>query len=95
MRITWQTHAVEDLASIYDYVSRDNPDAAQKLVAVIVRYTNDQLTTFSLSGRSGRVKGTRELAVSNSPYIVAYRIKGDAIDILAVHHTARRWPDRL
>lgn len=46
-------------------------------------------------GRQGRVEGTRELIVPNTPYIVAYRIFENQIRILAVIHTARHWPRRL
>ena len=51
-----------------------------------------QLAHFPESGRIGRVKNTRELVIVNTPYIVAYRIKGDTIQILAVLHGRRKWP---
>jgi plasmid stabilization system protein ParE len=41
------------------------------------------------------VAGTRELVVYRTPYIVAYSIAEDHIDILAVMHGARKWPDRF
>jgi plasmid stabilization system protein ParE len=27
------------------------------------------------------------------PYIVAYQVRDDDVEILAVRHTARRWPE--
>ncbi len=33
--------------------------------------------------------GTRELIVTNLPYIVLYRVSGDAVEILRVFHTAQ------
>ncbi len=39
--------------------------------------------------------GTREIVVSQSPYIVAYRRVGDTIELLAVLHGRQRWPDTL
>lgn len=48
--------------------------------------------TFPESGRTGRVEGTCELVVPRTPFIVPYRVKGEVIEILGVHHTARRWP---
>jgi toxin ParE1/3/4 len=42
-------------------------------------------------GRKGRVAGTREFIVS--PFVVAYRVKKDAIEVMAIIHGARRWPD--
>ena len=54
-----------------------------------------QLAVFPLSGRPGRVEGTRELVVARAPYIVAYRIVEDDLEIAAIIHAARRWPDRV
>jgi toxin ParE1/3/4 len=39
--------------------------------------------------------GTRELIVSRYPYIIAYRERGTAVEILLVVHTSRRWPEQL
>jgi toxin ParE1/3/4 len=49
-----------------------------------------QLATFPMSGRSGRVPGTRELVISNTPFIAAYAIDQDRIVILAVYHGAQK-----
>lgn len=43
-------------------------------------------------GRPGRVAGTRELVLPKTPYVVAYRIM-EAVEILAVMHGAREWPE--
>jgi addiction module RelE/StbE family toxin len=95
MKLRWQSHALEDLASIRSYVAADDPSAARCLVTTLLTFVQEQLTTFPQSGRTGRIEGTRELVVPRTPFIVAYRIKEETIDILAVHHTARRWPDRF
>jgi toxin ParE1/3/4 len=46
-------------------------------------------------GRPGRVAGTRELVTAGTPYIVPYRVAGDAVQIITVLHGAQNWPDRL
>jgi plasmid stabilization system protein ParE len=46
-------------------------------------------------GRIGRVDGTRELVLSGTHYILPYRITGQQIQILAVLHAARQWPDQF
>jgi toxin ParE1/3/4 len=46
-----------------------------------------------MSGRPGRVLGTRELVVSNSPFVVAYSIEKERIVILAIYHGAQQWPE--
>ena len=45
------------------------------------------------SGRPGRVPRTRELVISNSPFVVAYRIDKEPIVILAIYHRAQQWPE--
>jgi toxin ParE1/3/4 len=54
-----------------------------------------RLEEFPRLGREGRIPGTRELIVSRTPYLVAYRIIGDAIHVLRVLHGRQRWPERL
>jgi len=46
-----------------------------------------------MSGRAGRVPGTRELIISNTPFIVAYAIEKTDIVVLAVYHGAQHWPE--
>jgi len=46
-----------------------------------------------MSGRPGRVPGTRELVISNSPFVVAYCIEKERIVILAIYHGAQQWPE--
>jgi toxin ParE1/3/4 len=52
-----------------------------------------QLAAFPMSGRTGRVPGTRELVIPNTPFIAAYTIEKSRIVILAVYHGAPRWPE--
>ena len=46
-------------------------------------------------GRPGRVSGTRELVVADTPYIVPYRVRDDVVEVLRVFHAARQWPKRF
>jgi toxin ParE1/3/4 len=39
------------------------------------------------------VPETRELVILGTAYVASYRIVGDEIQVLAVLHGARRWPD--
>jgi len=55
----------------------------------------EQLTQYPQMGREGRAKGTRELAIAGTPYVVAYRVRRSRIDILAVFHGARKWPEEF
>ena len=88
MKARWMPLAEQDLEAAYDYVRQDDEDAARKLVARIFLAV-DMLTRHPLAGQEGRVKGTRELVVAGTPYIIVYRIHRDAIQIL-VSCTARK-----
>ncbi|MFB2897343.1 type II toxin-antitoxin system RelE/ParE family toxin [Aerosakkonemataceae cyanobacterium BLCC-F50] len=44
-------------------------------------------------GRPGRIPGTKELVVTRTPFILPYRVQGEQIEILAVIHAARQWPE--
>jgi toxin ParE1/3/4 len=40
----------------------------------------------------GREEGTRELVLPRLPYIVVYRIRGEAVELLHVYHGAQNRP---
>lgn len=92
MRVAWTTPALRQLEDIQDYIARDDPRAAYEVAALIRDRVNVRLPENPSMGRPGRVAGTRELVVSNVPYVVAYRLQGDDIQVLAVKHGARKWP---
>ena len=46
-------------------------------------------------GRPGRVAGTRELVISGTRLIVAYRVQGEEIQLLRLLHGSQRWPRRM
>ena len=43
-------------------------------------------------GRPGRQADTRELVLVSVPFIVAYRVIHETVQVLRVLHTSRRWP---
>ena len=91
MKVRWTRPALNDLEGIGDYVAKDNPVAAARLVARIFDHV-DALNEHPKIGRIGRVSGTREFVVSDTPFVVPYRVRGDEVEVLAVFHGARRWP---
>ena len=92
MRLEWLPLALHDFDEIIDYIAQDNPVAAIEQGDEIESQVAGLLDNH-LQGRPGRVKGTRELVVVRTPYIVAYRVKKGAIQILRVLHGARLWPE--
>ncbi|WP_229518234.1 type II toxin-antitoxin system RelE/ParE family toxin [Paraburkholderia terrae] len=94
MRLEWSVFALEDRDGIFDYIEEDSPRAAV-VVDDRIRTQVRQLLQFPETGRPGRVEGTRELVISRTPYIAAYRITGDTVRILRVLHGAQQWPDEM
>ena len=91
MRIRWTRPALADLEAIGDFIARDNPVAARRIVVSLIASVN-ALRDHPNLGRPGRLTGSRELVVAGTPYVVPYRVLSDDVEILAVFHGARRWP---
>jgi toxin ParE1/3/4 len=90
--IEWLPAAERDFNAIVDFIADDNPVAAigqgdeiEQQIAGLIEHRQ--------RGRSGRVKGTRELVIVRTPFIAAYRIKPGKIQILRIFHGAQQWPD--
>jgi toxin ParE1/3/4 len=93
MKPVWSPEAVADLVALRAYIEQEDPAAAQRVALHIARNVETLLPNHPNMGRPGRVPGTRELVIPNTPFIVPYRVVGSAIQILRVYHAARRWPD--
>jgi toxin ParE1/3/4 len=94
MRVRWLRTALANLEAEAEYIAEDNPAAAGRVVQKILRAV-DLLKQNPAMGRAGRVTGTRELVVAETPYIIPYRVRGDAVEILRVFHAARKWPGKF
>jgi addiction module RelE/StbE family toxin len=94
MKLRYTPRARSDLAEIHDYIAQDNPQAARRVIQII-RKAAEALAQNPLVGKAGRVAGTRELAVGRFPFMLAYRVDAEEVQILSVIHTARMWPESL
>ena len=90
LNLKWKATAIADLLAIVDYISDDNPDAAQALKDEIEAKTS-RIPDNPQLYRVGRVDGTRELVVRPN-YIVVYAEDDSAVTILRVLHAAQQWP---
>ncbi len=89
MSVRWLRVALANLDAEAECIAEDNPGAVARVVEKILRAV-DLLKKNPAMGRAGRVAGTRELVVAETPYILPYRVRGDAVEILRVFHAARR-----
>jgi toxin ParE1/3/4 len=87
MKVLYLRGALRDLEAIRNYVARDDPNAARRLVARIEQAAS-RLENYPLSGRPGP-RGTRLLSIPGLPYIIIHRIRDDTVRIVAVFHTSR------
>jgi toxin ParE1/3/4 len=87
--IVWSGEAEEDLRAIREYIARDNPRVADRIVDDLV-HSAERLREFPLSGRTVEElenEGVREIIVA--PYPIAYQIAGEVVEILKVWHGKR------
>ena len=89
MQIVWLKTALKNLDDLSAYIAQDNTIAASQIVNLITSQVK-QLSTQPAMGRPGRVLGTRELVISNTQYLVPYRIKNNTVEVLRVFHTSRQ-----
>ncbi|HKV23883.1 MAG TPA: type II toxin-antitoxin system RelE/ParE family toxin [Candidatus Acidoferrum sp.] len=94
MRVRWTTPAREQLVAAHQYIAEDHPRAAARMAEKIWKSTQ-LLGKHPMAGRPERVEGTRELVVRGTPFVVAYRVRRNEVQILAVMHGARKWPEEF
>ena len=82
--------ALKDRPEIRASVAADNPAAAARLDGLFAAAARN-LAAFPHLGRAGKLPGTREIMPHES-YRLVYEVREDLVWILAIIHTARRWP---
>ena len=92
MKINWRWSAVEDVENARHYIDQFNPTAATRVFEAI-RTAVWGLASSPESGHPGRVEGTREFVVPQTPYLIAYTVVADQLVILGIFHHAQNWPD--
>ncbi|MDO8342037.1 MAG: type II toxin-antitoxin system RelE/ParE family toxin [Cellvibrio sp.] len=90
--VIWLASAAADLIEIVRYIAAENPVAARKLKQRI----EDAVVPLSehpyLYRSSERVPGVREMVVHPN-YLVFYRVTHVNIEIVAVVHARREYPN--
>ena len=91
MKTELSPEAERDLRDIADYIARDNPASALRVIARIEQSIH-YLEILPQIGRPGMLPDTRELSVYKLPYKIVYRIEHDIIFVINIIHTSRNWP---
>ncbi len=88
--VVWAREALDDASNIADYISDNNPAAADRMTEIIFG-SAEVLGQYPYMYRPGRADGTRE-AIIHPNYILVYRVETDQIRIVNVLHSARQYP---
>ncbi|MBL6751550.1 MAG: type II toxin-antitoxin system RelE/ParE family toxin [Nevskia sp.] len=94
MQVRWLKRALRNLKEEAEFIAQDDPRAAAQIVTRI-EHAVAMLRDHPHLGRVGRLPGTRELVVPDTPCLIPYRVRGQQIEILRVFHGGRRWPSAL
>jgi addiction module RelE/StbE family toxin len=88
MLIKWIWAALASVDEIAGFIAKDNQARATSFVLEL-QAAVAKLQAHPGMGRAGRVPGTRELVLHKN-YIAIYRVRGDNVEILRLHHAARK-----
>lgn len=93
MRIVWTRPALDDLEEILAYyLSEAGPATAEAVSGRLISQI-ESLAGFPERIRgSERIPGARELVIRRLPYSAFVKIRSDAVVILNVVHTTRKFP---
>ena len=94
MKIVWSRRAVRHLIALREFISRDSSSYAESVSGRILESV-DMLATQPSMGRPGRILGTRELVIPNSPFVIPYRVRDNRLELLAVFHGRQKWPAKI
>lgn len=92
MIVRWTKPAVDDLTHICDYTQERLGSAQARRAALAICDAADFLKDMPHRGRVGRKSGTRELIVSDLPFLIIYRVEKEAVEVVRILHGAQQWP---
>lgn len=93
LTIQWTASAWADLDGIADYLLSEAMAFAD-VEEYVKRIYNApvHLAAFPGAGKPGRMPGTREWLVKDTPYALIYAVHSDKVRILRVMHGRRQFP---
>jgi toxin ParE1/3/4 len=93
VKIVWLPRARANRTDAIDYIAKENPRAALNQLEEIEQQS-EVLADHPEIGRIGRRRGTRELVINRTPFILIYRVRPSTkrIEILRLLHGAQKWP---
>jgi toxin ParE1/3/4 len=88
-RLIWSPASRADLHHIDRSLIERNPNAAARILRAI-RASSDRLCDYPSVGRALN-EPFRVLGVRTTKYIIVYRLRDEAVEIVRVRHAAENW----
>ncbi|MBN8808989.1 MAG: type II toxin-antitoxin system RelE/ParE family toxin [Sphingomonas sp.] len=88
--VTWSDEAIADLEAIDDYWMSYSEERAEQIAERIERAAAF-LATMPHAGPAIRRADARKWRVTQTMYILIYRVLDQQIDILRIHHGREDW----
>lgn len=92
MRLVFAPLAARRLREIQAYIAFAASLSTALGVIHRIRQSAEMLTDFPLLGREWGDGATRVLQVSGLPYRIHYRLRGDVVEIVTIHHDRQKPP---
>lgn len=92
LKVEWTDGAEQDLEIILTYYLEEAGDLVASAIFVRIKEQIGSLKLFPHRCRPGRVADTREYVLHRLPFIAEVHIGEDAVSVLNVIHTARKYP---
>jgi toxin ParE1/3/4 len=87
--LIWTEPAVADLEEIGQFISKDNPLAAEKVGSRIIREAENAFPVSAASSHSSATPELREIISQSYRVIYKFDEEGDLVAILRIWHGAR------
>lgn len=81
--------ARDDVAQIWAYIAEVRSVDTADRITERIEEAYDQLVAFPESGRTRDDIGHEARSLTVKPYIIVYRVRPDAVEIMRVYHGAR------
>lgn len=87
MIVRWSEHARNQVAEIFDYIARDRPNAAMRILESFLERT-ELLADFPEQGSEWPGAGRPDLrSIVHENHRIVYRVSPDEVAVLSVRHT--------
>jgi len=90
LAIKWTIKALIDFDEAQAYIAHENP-AAARMIAERIHAATRRLREHPDIGAPSRIAYARTWPVLRTPYLIVYRVHGDAVEILRLWHARRDW----